>query len=209
MAEAQVLSLHPVNPQERLIKEAVRLLRKGGVMVYPTDSCYALGCMLGNKEGMERIRFIRGVDDRHHFTLVCRDLSEIARYARVDNKQYRILKAATPGGYTFILEATREVPRRLQHPKRSTIGLRVPDHKVVAMLLEELGEPILSMTLQLPGDEYPLNDPDEIQERLGSRVDVILEAGFCSLVPTTVIDLHVEPPEVLRVGAGDPEKLVF
>lgn len=209
MAEAQVLSLHPVSPQERLIKEAVRLLRKGGVMAYPTDSCYALGCMLGNKEGMERIRLIRGVDDRHHFTLVCRDLSEIARYARVDNKQYRILKAATPGGYTFILEATREVPRRLQHPKRSTIGLRVPDHKVVAMLLEELGEPILSMTLQLPGDEYPLNDPDEIQERLGSRVDVILEAGFCSLVPTTVIDLHVEPREVLRVGAGDPVKLGF
>ncbi len=209
MAEAQVLSLHPVNPQERLIKEAVRLLRKGGVMVYPTDSCYALGCMIGNKEGMERIRLIRGVDDRHHFTLVCKDLSEIARYARVDNRQYRILKAATPGGYTFILEATREVPRRLQHPKRSTIGLRVPDNAVVAMLLEELGEPILSVTLQLPGDEYPLNDPDEISERLGNRVDVILEAGFCSLVPTTVIDLHVEPPELLRTGAGDPGKLGF
>lgn len=206
---AQTLSLHPDNPQERLIKEAVRLLRKGGVMVYPTDSCYALGCMIGNKEGMERIRLIRGVDDRHHFTLVCKDLSEIAKYARVDNKQYRILKAATPGGYTFILEATREVPRRLQHPKRSTIGLRVPDNNVVAMLLEELGEPILSVTLQLPGDEYPLNDPDEISERLGNRVDVILESGFCSLTPTTVIDLHVDPPELIRAGAGDPEKLGF
>lgn len=206
---AQTLSLHPDNPQERLIKEAVRLLRKGGVMVYPTDSCYALGCMIGNKEGMERIRLIRGVDDRHHFTLVCRDLSEIAHYARVDNRQYRILKAATPGGYTFILEATREVPRRLQHPKRSTIGLRVPDNTVVAMLLEELGEPILSVTLQLPGDDYPLNDPDEISERLGNRVDVILESGFCSLTPTTVIDLHVDPPELIRAGAGDPEKLGF
>jgi len=209
MPEAQIFSLHPVNPQERLIKEAVRLLRKGGVMVYPTDSCYALGCMIGNKEGMERIRLIRGVDDKHHFTLVCKDLSEIARYARVDNKQYRILKAATPGGYTFILEATREVPRRLQHPKRSTIGLRVPDNNVVAMLLEELGEPILSVTLQLPGDEYPLNDPDEISERLGNRVDVILESGFCSLTPTTVIDLHVDPPELLRTGAGEPDKLGF
>lgn len=205
----QTLSLHPVNPQERLIKEAVRLLRRGGVMVYPTDSCYALGCMIGNKEGMERIRIIRGVSDRHHFTLVCKDLSEIAHYARVDNRQYRILKAATPGAYTFILEATREVPRRLQHPKRSTIGLRVPDHAVVAMLLEELGEPILSVTLQLPGDEHPLNDPDEVIERLGNRVDVILESGFCSLTPTTVIDLHVEPPELLREGAGDPEKLGF
>lgn len=205
----QTFNLHPDNPQERFIKEAVRLLRRGGVMVYPTDSCYALGCMIGNKAGMERIRLIRGVDDRHHFTLVCRDLSEIAHYARVDNKQYRILKAATPGSYTFILEATREVPRRLQHPKRSTIGLRVPRHNVVEMLLEELGEPILSVTLHLPGDEYPLNDPDEISERLGNRVDVILESGFCSLTPTTVIDLHVDPPELLRTGAGDPEKIGF
>lgn len=205
----QIFDLHPDNPQERYIKEAVRILRRGGVMVYPTDSCYALGCMIGNKEGMERIRLIRGVDDRHHFTLVCRDLSEIARYARVDNKQYRMLKAATPGAYTFILEATREVPRRLQHPKRSTIGLRVPDHKVVAMLLAELGEPILSVTLQLPGDPYPMNDPEEISERLGQRVDVILASGFCSLTPTTVVDLHMEPPELLRTGAGDPEKLGF
>jgi tRNA threonylcarbamoyl adenosine modification protein (Sua5/YciO/YrdC/YwlC family) len=206
---AQRFSLHPDNPQARLIKEAVKQLRCGGIMVYPTDSCYALGCMIGDKGGMERIRLIRGVDDKHHFTLVCKDLSEIAHYARVDNQQYRILRAATPGSYTFILEATREVPRRLQHPKRSTIGLRVPKHAVVAMLLEELGEPILSVTLQLPEDDYPLNDPDEINDRLGNRVDVILESGHCSLTPTTVIDLHVEPPELLRVGAGDPGKLGF
>ena len=206
---AERFSLHPDNPQERLIREAVKQLRRGGVMIYPTDSCYALGCMVGNKAGMERIRIIRGVDDRHHFTLVCKDLSEIARYARVDNRQYRILKAGTPGSYTFILEATREVPRRLLHPKRSTIGLRVPDHTVVRMLLEELGEPILSVTLQLPEDEYPLNDPDEIRARMEKRVDVILESGYCSLTPTTVIDLHVEPPEVLRTGAGDPSKLGF
>ena len=206
---AERFSLHPDNPQERLIREAVKQLRRGGVMIYPTDSCYALGCMIGNKAGMERIRIIRAVDDRHHFTLVCQDLSEIARYARVDNRQYRILKAGTPGCYTFILEATREVPRRLLHPKRSTIGLRVPDHTVVRMLLEELGEPILSVTLQLPEDEYPLNDPDEIRARMEKRVDVILESGYCSLTPTTVIDLHVEPPEVLRTGAGDPSKLGF
>lgn len=206
---SQRLSLHPNNPQERLIREAVKQLRQGGVMAYPTDSCYALGCMMGNKTGMERIRALRGVNDRHHFTLVCKDLSEIAHYARVDNRQYRILKAATPGSYTFILEATREVPRRLQHPKRSTIGLRVPDHAVVGMLLAELGEPILSMTLQLPDDEYPLNDPEDIVDRLSGRVEVILDAGYCSLEPTTVIDLHVTPPEVLRVGAEDPAKLGF
>ena len=203
------LSLHPDNPQERSIKEAVKILRKGGVMVYPTDSCYAFGCMIGNKEGMERIRQIRGVDEKHHFTLVCKDLSEIAHYARVDNNQYRILKAATPGSFTFILEATREVPRRLLHPKRSTIGLRVPAHNVVNLLLAELDEPILSMTLHLAGDEYPLNDPDEIVERLGNRVDVILESGYCSLTPTTVIDLHVAPPELVREGAGDASKLGF
>ncbi|MEW5770304.1 MAG: L-threonylcarbamoyladenylate synthase [Pseudomonadota bacterium] len=206
---AQCFDLHPANPQARLIRETVKLLKGGGVMAYPTDSCYALGCMIGNKEGMERIRAMRGVDDKHHFTLICRDLSEIARYARVDNRQYRMLKAGTPGGYTFILEATREVPRRLQHPKRNTIGLRVPEHPVVAALLEELGEPILSMTLQLTGDEYPLNDPQEIEARLGKLVDVILESGFCSLTPTTVIDLHVDPPELLRAGAGDPARLGF
>ena len=204
---ARCLDVHPDNPQPRLLSEAVKLLRQGGVMVYPTDSSYAIGCMIGNKAGMEAIRQIRGVDDKHHFTLLCRDLSEIARYARVDNSQYRLLKAATPGGFTFILEATREVPRRLQHPKRSTIGLRVPDHKVVAALLKELDEPLLSMTLQLPGHEYPLNDPDEIIECLENRVDVILTSGYCGIEPTTVIDLSGPVPELIRQGTGDAARL--
>lgn len=204
---AQYFSVHPDNPQPRLIRETVRILRAGGIMAYPTDSSYALGCMIGNKEGMERIRAIRQVDDRHHFTLVCRDLSEIARYARVDNRQYRLLKAATPGGYTFILEATREVPRRLLHPKRNTIGLRVPDHAVVSALLTELDEPILSMTLSLPDDEQPLNDPVEIRDRMEKRVDVILDAGPCSLEPSTMIDLTGETPTVIRRGRGDPRLL--
>lgn len=206
---SQYFTLHPDNPQPRLLREAVKILRGGGVMAYPTDSCYALGCMIGNKEGMERIRAIRGVDERHHFTLVCRDLSEIARYARVDNRQYRFLKAATPGAYTFILEATREVPRRLQHPKRSTIGLRVPDHPVVSFLLAEIDEPILSMTLHLAGDAYAMNDPEEIRERIGSRVDLILNAGFCRLEPTTVIDLTGDAPELLRRGCGDLKRIGF
>ena len=204
---AQCFELHPDNPQARSIKEAVKSLRAGGVMVYPTDSCYALGCMVGNKAGMERIRAIRGVDDKHHFTLICRDLSEIACYARVDNQQYRLLKAATPGAYTFILEATKEVPRRLQHPKRSTIGIRVPDNAVVAALRQELGEPILSMTLALPGDDEPLHDPEVIQDRIGKRLDLIIDAGFCSREPTTVIDLSGDAPEVLRRGGGDPARL--
>jgi tRNA threonylcarbamoyl adenosine modification protein (Sua5/YciO/YrdC/YwlC family) len=172
-------------------------------MVYPTDSCYAIGCMIGNKDGMERIRALRGVDDKHMFTLICRDLSEIARFARVDNKQYRLLKSATPGGYTFILEATKEVPRRLQHPKRSTIGLRVPEHAVVALLLAELDEPILSMTLQLPGDDYPLNDPEDILDRIGNRIEVLLDSGFCGIESTTVVDLTGAAPELIRRGTGD------
>ena len=204
---SQFFSLHPDNPQPRLIRETVKILRAGGVMVYPTDSCYALGCLIGNKEGMERIRAIRRVDDKHHFTLVCRDLSEIAHYARVDNKQYRLLKTATPGGFTFILEATREVPRRLQHPKRSSIGLRVPDHPLVAALLAELDEPILSMTLQLAGDDYPLNDPEDIQEHLGGLVDVILESGYCGIEPTSVVDLSAGAPELIRRGTGDVGRL--
>jgi tRNA threonylcarbamoyl adenosine modification protein (Sua5/YciO/YrdC/YwlC family) len=204
---ARVFEVHPDNPQPRYLVEAVKLLRQGGVMVYPTDSCYAIGCMIGNKDGMAAIRLIRGVDEKHHFTLICRDLSEIARYARVDNSQYRFLKAATPGGYTFILEATREVPRRLLHPKRSTIGLRVPDHKVITALLEELGEPLLSMTLQLPGQEYPLNDPDDIIDCLDNRVDVILTCGYCGIEPTTVIDLTGPVPELIRQGTGDAARL--
>ncbi len=204
---AQHFQIHPDNPQPRLMREAVKLLRGGAVMAYPTDSSYALGCMIGNKDGMERIRALRQVDDKHHFTLICRDLSEIARYARVDNRQYRLLKAATPGSYTFILEATREVPRRLQHPKRSTIGLRVPHHPVIDALLAELDEPLLSMTLQLPGDDYPLNDPDDLLERVGNRVDLVLDAGHCGIEPTTVVDLTGGAPEVLRQGAGDLARL--
>ena len=204
---ARVFDVHPDNPQPRYLSEAVKILRQGGVMVYPTDSCYAIGCMIGNKDGMAKIRLIHGVDEKHHFTLICRDLSEIARYARVDNSQYRFLKAATPGGYTFILEATREVPRRLLHPKRSTIGLRVPDNKVIAALLEELNEPILSMTLQLPGHEYPLNDPDDIIDCLDNQVEVILTCGFCGIEPTTVIDLTGPTPELVRQGTGDVARL--
>jgi tRNA threonylcarbamoyl adenosine modification protein (Sua5/YciO/YrdC/YwlC family) len=198
-----VLYVHPDNPQPRLMKEAVKVLRDGGVMTYPTDSSYAIGCMIGNKAGMESIRTTRGVDEKHHFTLVCRDLSEIARYAKVDNRQYRFLKHATPGAYTFILEATREVPRRLQHPKRSTIGLRVPDHAVVQALLEELGEPILSMTLALPGDEFPMSDAEEIRDRLEYCVDLIVDAGHCQIAPTTVVDLSGPSPVLVRAGCGD------
>lgn len=203
------LYVHPDNPQQRLMQQAVGILRSGGVMAYPTDSSYALGCMIGDKAGMERIRAIRGVDDKHLFTLVCRDLSEIAKYAKVDNRQYRYLKSATPGPFTFVLEATKEVPRRLQHPKRSTIGLRVPDNAVVSALLAELDEPILSMTLALPGDEYPLNDPEDIQDRLDRQVDLIIDAGYCSLEPTTVVDMSGDMPELLRRGSGDPKILGF
>lgn len=206
---AQVFYVHPDNPQPRLMKEVVKVLRAGGVMTYPTDSSYAIGCVIGNKHGMERIRITRGVDDKHLFTLVCRDLSEIAKYAKVDNKQYRFLKAATPGAYTFILEATREVPRRLQHPKRSTIGIRVPNNAVVQALLAELDEPILSMTLSLPGDELPMSDAEEIRDRMEYCVDLIVDAGHCQIEPTTVIDLTGPVPELVRVGCGDPKAVGF
>ena len=201
-----VLHLHPINPQVRLIREAVERLRAGDVIVYPTDSCYALGCALGDKAAMERIGRIREVDRHHQYSLVCRDLAEIARYARVENWQYRLLKAATPGPYTFLLEATREVPKRLQHEKRRTIGIRVPDHPVVSMLLEAIGEPIMSSTLHLPGDDYPLNDAQEIEERLCGRVDLILDGGPCGLEPTTVADL-VGGVTIRRLGKGDPARL--
>ena len=200
---AQYFSIHPENPQPRLIRQAAEIVRAGGVIVYPTDSCYALGCHIGDKDAERRIREIRQVANDHNFTLVCRDLSEIAHYAKVDNQQFRMLKAATPGSYTFILEATREVPRRLQHPKRATIGLRVPQHRVAQALLEELGEPILSATLQLPGDELPLNDPEEIRDRLEKQVGLIMDAGSCGVMPSTVIDLSGEFPKVLRKGLGD------
>ena len=199
---SELLELHPRNPQVRLVRRAVDCVRAGGVIVYPTDSCYALGCALGDKGAMAKIGRIRQVDKNHHFTLVCRDLSEIARYALVENWQYRLLRACTPGPYTFILAATRETPRRLQNPKRRTIGIRVPNHPVPLLLLRELGEPLMSSTLLLPGDPYPLTDAHEIHARLGHAVDVVLDGGNCGLEPTTVVDLAGPSPIVLRVGKG-------
>ena len=198
------LEIHPKNPQPRLIRQAVELIRDGGVVVYPTDSCYALGCHIGDKEAMERIARIRATDKHHHFTLVCRDLSEIATYAKVSNQNYRLLKANTPGPYTFILAATRETPKRLQNERRRTIGIRVPDHPVPLALLAELNEPLLSSTLLLPGDEHPMTDAREIQDRLKNQVDAVLDGGNCGFDPTTVIDLEGPAPVVARQGRGDP-----
>jgi tRNA threonylcarbamoyl adenosine modification protein (Sua5/YciO/YrdC/YwlC family) len=200
---ALLLTIHPVNPQDRLVRQAVNAMRDGRVIVYPTDSCYAFGCLIGDKEAMERIHRLRGTDKNHNFTLVCRDLSEIARYARVDNSQYRTLRAFTPGAYTFLLEATREVPKRLQNPRRRTIGIRVPDSPIVRMLLAELGEPIMSSTLILPGDEHPLTDPAEIRERLNHQVDLVIDGGNCGVEPTSVVDLSGAAPLVVRRGKGD------
>ena len=199
---AQYFYVHPVNPQPRFIRAAVEIIKAGGVIAYPTDSCYALGCDREDKAAVERIRRIRGVGPEHHFTLVCRDLSELGKFARVDNAQYRLLKANTPGSYTFILEATREVPRRLQHPKRSTIGLRIPDHVVVRALLDELQEPLLSSTLLLPGDATPLSDGMDIRARLEQQIDLVLDGGSCPAEMTTVIDLSGAEPHVLRIGKG-------
>ena len=201
---AQLFTVHPENPQPRLIRLAAEIVRSGGVIVYPTDSCYALGCQIGDKGAMERIRRIRELDERHHLSLVCRDLAEIAQYAKVDNSQFRLLKASTPGSYTFILRATREVPKRLMHPSRRTIGLRVPDHAVAQALLEELREPLLSSTLLLPGDDVPLNDGEEIRERLERAVDAVLDAGSCGIETTTVVDLTGDAPVITREGKGDP-----
>lgn len=203
---AQYFEIHPEHPQPRLIAQAAEIIRKGGLAAFPTDSAYALGGHLGDAALLERIRRIRGVDDRHHFTLMCRDLSEIATYARVDNAQYRLLKAATPGSYTFILEGTKELPRRVLHPKRKTIGLRVPDHPLVLALLAELNEPILSSTLILPDDDEPLCDAEEIRERLDKLVDVVIDAGPCGAGMTTVINLVGGTPELIRAGCG-PLKL--
>ncbi|MBS0552021.1 MAG: threonylcarbamoyl-AMP synthase [Proteobacteria bacterium] len=200
---AQFFSLHPEQPQPRLIRQAADILRNGGLMVFPTDSAYALGCLTGDASLLDRIRRIRGVDERHHFTLMCRDLSEIATYARVDNSQYRLLKAVTPGPYTFILEGTKELPRRVLHPKRKTIGLRIPEHAVVSALLAELDGPLLSSTLLLPGEEHPMSDPEEIRDRLGKQVDLVIEAGYCGPEATTVIDLTSGVPELVRAGRGD------
>jgi tRNA threonylcarbamoyl adenosine modification protein (Sua5/YciO/YrdC/YwlC family) len=200
---ALYIPIHVRNPQPRLVRQAVEIVRKGGLMVYPTDSCYALGCHIGDSEALGRLRQVRQVDERHHLTLVCRDLSELGQYALVDNAQYRLLRAATPGSYTFILRATRDVPKRLLNPKRKTIGLRVPDHPVVRALLDELGEPLLSSTLLLPGDERPLNDGDEIRERLDHVVDLILDGGSCGIEMTTVVDLTDPMPVIVRAGKGD------
>jgi len=200
---AQFFTIHPENPQMRLIKQAAAMVRDGAVIVYPTDSCYALGCHLGDKDAVTRIRQIRGLDENHYMTLMCRDLSELARYARVGNVQFRLLKNNTPGSYTFILDATKEVPRRLQHPKRNTIGMRIPDHPVALALLEELGEPLLSSTLILPNEEQPLNDAEEIRDHLDHQVDLILDGGAVGLDPTTVIDLTGDAPVLIRAGRGD------
>jgi tRNA threonylcarbamoyl adenosine modification protein (Sua5/YciO/YrdC/YwlC family) len=199
---ALYLEVHPLNPQPRLIRQAVEVLRAGGVIAYPTDSCYALGCQIGDKDALERLRRIRGADKNHHFTLVCRDLAEIAHYARVETWQFRILKRLTPGPFTFLLPATREVPRRLQHPKRATIGIRVPEHPVPHLLLQELTEPLMSSTLLLPGDDLPLTDGTEIRERLDRQLEAIVDGGHCGITPTTVVDLAVNPPVILRQGKG-------
>ncbi len=198
----QVFHVHPDNPQPRLIKQAVEIVRQGGVVVYPTDSSYALGCHIGDKVAMERMRRIRKLADKHNFTLVCRDLSEIATYAKVDNPAYRLIKSLTPGPYTFILQATHEVPRRLQNPKRKTIGLRVPDHVVAQSLLQALGEPLMSCTLILPDSDTPLSDPELIQSALKGQVDLLIDSGHCGLEPTTVVDLVSGTPLVTRAGKG-------
>jgi tRNA threonylcarbamoyl adenosine modification protein (Sua5/YciO/YrdC/YwlC family) len=202
------LQLHPVSPQQRFIRQAVEVLRGGGVIVYPTDSCYALGCHIGDKAALQRIAEIRQTDRNHHFTLVCRDLAEVAKYAIVENWQYRLLRAYTPGPYTFILKASRETPRRLKHERRGTIGLRVPQNRVTAMLLEELGEPVMSSTLLLPGEDLPRTDAKEIDETLGRRVDLVLDGGNCGLVPTSVIDISGDHAIVMRVGRGDVSPFV-
>lgn len=202
---SQFFQIHAENPQLRLVKQAVDVIREGGVAVYPTDSSYALGCQLGNKTAVDRIRQLRRLDDKHNFTLICRDLSQLGEYAKVDTSAFRLLKAHTPGPYTFILDATREVPRMLLHPKRRTIGLRVPGNPIAQALLAELGEPLMSVSLILPGDEQPLSDPYEIRDRLEKLVDLIIDGGYGSVEASTVISLVGGEPEVIREGCGDPE----
>ncbi len=206
---SQYFAVHPTHPQPRLIAQATAIIRAGGVIAYPTDSCYALGCQIGDKDAMQRLRAIRRVDDKHHLTLMCRDLSEIGTYAQVDNVQYRLLKKITPGSYTFILRASREVPRRLLHPRRKTIGVRVPEHAVAQALLSALGEPLLSATLILPGDPLPLNDAHDVRSRLEHALDLVLDAGPCGIVPTTMIDLTGTAPQLLRQGKGSVEPFGF
>lgn len=202
---SQFFQIHTETPQHRLIKQAAEIVRKGGVVVYPTDSAYAIGCHLEDKKAVDKIKRIRRLDDKHHFTLVCRDLGELSNYARVDNVAYRYLKAHTPGAFTFLLDATKEVPKRLMHPKRRTIGIRVPDNAICQALLEELGEPMMSVTLQMPGDEYPMTDPYEIRQTLEHELDLIIDGGHCGLEPSTIIDMTGEEPAVLRQGKGEVE----
>lgn len=204
---AQFFSIHPTNPQARLVRRAADILRGGGLIAYPTDSCYALGCQLGEASALEKLRRVRGVDERHHLTLMCRDLSEIAAYAIVDNAQFRLLKAATPGSYTFILRATREVPRRLMHPRRKTIGVRVPENAIAHALLGELDEPMLSSTLALPGDPAPLGEASEIRRRLERELDLVIDGGPCGDAPSTVVDLTGDEPLVVRAGKGPLARL--
>ena len=205
---SQFFSIHPETPQSRLINQAVEILAEGGVIAYPTDSAYALGCQLDNKAGAERIRQIRKLADDHNFTLMCQDLSELSRYARVDNAAYRLIKHATPGPYTFIFEASKEVPRRLMSPKRKTIGLRVPDNAIAQALLSQLGEPLMSVTLLLPGDDYPLSDPYDIRTTLERDVDLVIDGGYCGLEPTTVVDMSGEEIQLLRQGLGASDAFV-
>ena len=201
---SQFFQIHEQNPQHRLIHQAVEIIRQGGVVVYPTDSAYAIGCHIGDKQAMDKIRTIRQLDKKHNFTLVCRDLSEISTYAQIDNTQYRLLKAHTPGPYTFILKATREVPKRLMHAKRKTIGIRIPDNIITQALLDDLGEPLMSSTLILPGEELPMTDPYEIRQVLEHQLDLIIDGGFCGFEATTVVDFEEEVPYVVRKGLGDP-----
>lgn len=201
---AQHFQIHPENPQPRLVKQAAQIISSGGIVAAPTDSAYALVCRLDDKAAVEKLRRIRGVDDKHHLTLLVRDLSEIAHFARVDNTQYRLLKATMPGPYTVIMEATREVPRRLSHPSRKTIGVRVPENQILLALLEELGEPLIGTTLQLPDDDHMLSDPDEVLERLGKQIELVIDGGAGTLEATTVIDLTGPAPELVREGRGDP-----
>jgi tRNA threonylcarbamoyl adenosine modification protein (Sua5/YciO/YrdC/YwlC family) len=200
---AQFFQIHPENPQHRLIAQAADIIRKGGLVVYPTDSAYALGCHIGDKDALERIRSLRKLDKNHNFTLMCRDLSEIATYARVDNQAFRLIKNHTPGAYTFIFEATADVPRRLLHPKRKTIGLRVPDNPIALALLEELGEPLMTSSLLMPDEEFPMTDPYDIRDTLEHFVELVIDGGYCGLEPTTVIDLTEDLPQILRRGKGD------
>ena len=203
---ARYFDVHPVDPQRRAIGQIVDLVRGGGLLAYPTDSCYALGCQVGDREGIDRIRTIRKLDDRHHFTLVCRDFAQLGQFVHVSKAVFRVVKAATPGSYTFILPATKEVPRRMLHPKKRTVGVRIPDHPVVHALLAELGEPLLSSTLLMPGDEEPMTQGWEIKERLDLAVDAVIDSGECGEEPTTVVDFSSGTPEIVRRGAGDPAR---